>query len=365
MFQIKSEDKEARTGVLHTLHGRIETPAFLPVATKGCVKTLGSEELLKTKTQALIANAFLLYLRPGVEVISMAGGLHSFMKWRKGLFTDSGGFQMLRKDFLLGVSKKGVTFRSPYDKSRHLFTPEKCVEVQENLGSDIAMALDDLPVYGSSYERTAESVARTVEWAKRCREVREGDEQLFSIIQGGIYKDLRRKCTEKLVELDFEGYGIGGLSIGEPKEAMLRTIGETLAFVPRDRPRYLMGVGSPIEILEAIALGIDVFDSAFPTRNARHNTAYTMQGQLNLSKGRYSRDFAPIEAGCNCMACRGYTRAYISHLLRVRETLGMKLVTVHNLYFLQELMRRAREAIKKGIFESFKSKIEREYERRR
>jgi queuine tRNA-ribosyltransferase len=359
MFEIESEDREARTGVLRTPHGRIETPAFLPVATKGCVKTLSSGEVVKTKTQALIANAFLLYLKPGVEVISRAGGLHAFMNWSKAIFTDSGGFQMLRESFLLGVSRRGIRFRSPYDNSRHLFTPEKCMEVQGKLGSDVALALDDLPAYGSSYERVAEAVARTVDWARRCREAREG--MLFAILQGGVYKELRRKCVEKLAGMEFEGYGIGGLSIGEPKEATYRVIRETLPLLPGDKPRYLMGVGSPVEVLRAVALGIDLFDSAFPTRNARHSTAYTLKGKVNLSRGRYSADFSPISEGCGCYACRNYSRAYISHLLRVRETLGMKLVTMHNLYFIQELLRRAREAIKKGEFQDFKAGVEGRY----
>lgn len=357
MFEIKSEDGEARAGVLRTPHGRVETPAFLPVATKGCVKTLGSGEVADTKTQALIANAFLLYLKPGVGVISRAGGLHAFMKWDKTIFTDSGGFQMLRESFLLGVSRRGISFRSPYDNSRHLFTPERCMEVQEELGSDVALTLDDLPAYGSSYQRVAEAVGRTVDWAKRCRKAREG--MLFAILQGGVYGELRRKCVEKLGGIEFEGYGIGGLSIGEPREATYRVIRGLLPLLPGDKPRYLMGVGSPLEVLRAINLGVDLFDSAFPTRNARHSTAYTSRGKVNLSRGRYGADFSPISEGCGCYACRNYSRAYISYLLRVRETLGMRLVTIHNLYYIQELLRQARTAIRKGEFQDFKAGVER------
>lgn len=359
---IKARDGEARAGILETGHGRIQTPAFLPVATKGSVKTLDSTEVESTGAQGIIANAFILYLRPGVEVISGAGGLHRFMQWRRSIFTDSGGFQMLRKDFLLRVSRNGVTFRSPFDKSRHLFTPEKCMEVQEGLGTDVAMALDDLPPYGSDHQRTAESVSRTIEWAERCLKARgSGDVQLFAILQGGVYPDLRRRCARKLVEMGFDGYGIGGLSIGEPKDVTYRMLEESTALIPGDKPRYLMGVGSPLEMVRAVSMGVDVFDSAYPTRNARHSTAYTMEGKLNLSKGRYRDDFRPIEDGCGCPACRQYTRAYLSHLLRVHETLGMRLLTVHNLYFTNALLSRVRESILRGELRETILEIERVY----
>lgn len=354
MFEVTSEDSGARCGVLSTKHGKVETPAFMPVATKGSVKTLSSEEVISTGAQALICNAFLLYLKPGVKVIADAGGLHAFMNWRGVLFTDSGGFQMLRKEFLIGASKRGIAFRSPYDKSRHLITPEKCLEIQGSIGSDVAMALDDLPSYGAGYERVQTSVKRTIEWGKRCNDAKK-NQQLFAIIQGGLSSQLRRKCAERLVEIGFDGYGVGGLSIGEPKEAMYRALEETIPLIPEEKPRYLMGVGSPMEILEAISLGIDIFDSAFPTRNARHNTAYTKEGKLNLGKGKFREDFTPLEEGCRCTACRGYTRAYISHLLKVREPLGMKLTTIHNLHFLQGVMRDGREAIKRGEFTAYKN----------
>jgi queuine tRNA-ribosyltransferase len=217
------------------------------------------------------------------------------------------------------------------------------------------MALDDLPRYGSGYERVQTSVKRTIEWGKGCKGAKSNDQQLFAIIQGGLSSQLRRKCAERLVEIGFDGYGIGGLSIGEPKEAMYRALEETIPLIPGEKPRYLMGVGSPMEILEAISLGIDIFDSAFPTRNARHNTAYTKEGRLNLTKGKFREDFSPLEEGCRCTACRGYTRAYISHLLKVRETLGMKLMTVHNIHFLQEVFRESREAIERGEFTDYKN----------
>lgn len=360
MFVIKGEDGDARAGVLRTRHGKIETPAFLPVATKGSVKTLDSDEVAAAGAQGIIANAFLLYLRPGVEVVSRAGGLHEFMRWRRVIFTDSGGFQMLRKDFLLKISKRGVTFQSPFDKSRHLFSPETCMEVQDALGSDIAMALDDLPPYGSGYPRTVESVKRTIEWAERCLEARK-NAQLFAILQGGVYPELRERCARRLVKLDFQGYGIGGLSIGEPRETTYRVLEESTALIPPDRPRYLMGVGSPVEMLKAVSMGVDIFDSAYPTRNARHSTAYTSEGKLNLSKGRYREDFSPIEEGCRCGACEKYSRSYINYLLKVHETLGMRLITLHNLFFTHSLLTRVRESIQRGEFKEVVEEMEQAY----
>lgn len=356
MFKIIHRDGDARVGKLYTEHGIIDTPAFLPVATKGSVKTLSSEELSKTNTQALIANAFLLYLKPGVEVIAKAGNLHEFMHWNRCIFTDSGGYQMLRQGFLLGVGKKGVAFCSPFDETKHLLTPEKCIGIQQSLGSDVAMVLDDCPPYSSSYEHVQDSLSRTLDWAERCKKTHSSEKQiLFAIIQGGVFKDLRVESAKKLVKLDFDGYGIGGLSIGEPKKIMFETLKHTMPLIPEEKPRYLMGVGSPAELLESISLGIDIFDSAFPTRNARHNAVYTKSGKYNVTKGRFAQDFSPLEKGCKCHACKNYSRAYVNHLLRVYETLGMRLVTMHNLHFIQNLMREARKAILRNEFEEFKN----------
>lgn len=360
MFKIIHEDGDARVGKLYTAHGAVDTPAFLPVATKGSVKTLSSEELVETHAQALIANAFLLYLKPGIEVITETGSLHEFMNWRRCIFTDSGGYQMLRQGFLRGVTRKGISFRSPFDEARHLLTPEKCIEIQQSLGSDVAMVLDDCPPYESIYEHVRDSLSRTLDWAERCKKAHSGEgQQLFAIIQGGVFEDLRRKGAEKLAELNFDGYGIGGLSIGEPKKIMLETLKHTVPLIPEEKPRYLMGVGSPAELLESISLGIDIFDSAFPTRNARHNTVYTESGKYSVTKGRFAQDFSPLEEGCKCYACRNYSRAYVNHLLRVYETLGMRLVTIHNLYSIQNLMREARKAIASGEFEEFKNNFRR------
>ncbi len=360
MFSILGEDADskARAGRLRTRHGALETPCFMPVATKASIKTLGSEEAVEVGVEAIIANAFLLYLRPGVEVIKKAGGLHAFMNWDGVIFTDSGGFQVLRRDFLLGTSKRGVSLRSPFDDSKHLFTPEKCIEVQEALGSDVAMVLDDIAPYGCDRARAAEAVSRTLDWAKRCKESHTDEGQgLFAITQGGVFKELREECERALVALDFDGYGIGGLSIGE-SEAEMYSLLETTN-LPEDKPRYLMGVGSPPQLLEVIARGVDIFDSAFPTRNARHNSVYTYRGKYDLSRGRYREDFGPLEDECKCPVCRDsrYTKSYLHHLLKVGEMLGMRLLTLHNLFFIQQLMENSRAAIRKGDFKEFKEEF--------
>ncbi len=358
MFSIIGEDagSKARVGKLQTRHGPVETPCFMPVATKASIKTLGSEEAIEAGVEAIIANAFLLYLKPGIEVIKGAGGLHAFMNWNGIIFTDSGGFQVLRRDFLLGTSKRGLHLRSPFDNSKHLITPEKCIEMQAALGSDVAMVLDDIAPYGSDRARSAEAVKRTIDWARRCKEARKDEGQgLFAIAQGGIFWDLREECERALVEMDFDGYGLGGLSIGEPEAEMYALLERTK--LPEDKPRYLMGVGSPPQLLEAISRGIDIFDSAFPTRNARHNTVYTHRGKYDLSRAKYAKDFGPLEGGCGCRACGHYTRAYINHLLKVREILGMKLVTLHNLSFIQRLLEKTRRSIAEGEFNSFKEEF--------
>lgn len=355
MFELVCEDKDARAGKFTTTHGEVDTPCFMPVATKGGVKTLSSEELPDIGIQAIISNAFVLYLKPGTETIKEAGGLHSFMNFGRTIFTDSGGFQILKDEFAPEVTDKGVTFRSPFDETKHQFTPEVCIEVQEALGSDVAMVLDDCPPYGESHGYMEDSIMRTTEWARRCKEAHKNkNQQLFAIVQGGTFRDLREKSARDLVEIGFDGYGIGGLSIGEPREKMLEVLEYTPPLLPKERPRYLMGVGSPVELLESISLGVDIFDSAFPTRNARHNSVYTRNGSYNITRGKYAKDFSPLEEGCSCYACKNYTRAYIRHLMVVYEMLGMRLITIHNLHFLRQLMDGAREAIMEEKFSNFK-----------
>ncbi len=363
-FEIEHSDKgsSARAGILKTKHGNLMTPFFMPVATKAGVKTLSPDEVVGVGTQSVISNAFLLYLKPGVDVIESAGGLHSFSGLLDtAIFTDSGGFQMLRESFFESVSKKGVTFRSPFDNSKHVFTPEKCMEVQMALGSDVAMVLDDCPPYDADASRIRDSTDRTLDWAKRCIDSHSGSQLLFCIIQGGHDKDLRKENTEALSKLGFDGYGIGGLSIGEPKSEMFDTLRYSVPLIPKDKPRYLMGVGSPLELLESISLGVDIFDSAFPTRNARHNAVYTNSGKYNISKGRFKADFTPLEEGCGCYACSNFSRAYVSHLMRVHEMLGMRLVTIHNLYFIHSLLSRGREAISEDRFLEFKGEFDEGY----
>jgi queuine tRNA-ribosyltransferase len=358
MFEIAREDKGARAGRLITAHGAVNTPCFMPVATKGSVKTLSSDELSALDIEALISNAFVLYLKPGVEVIKGAGGIHSFMNYDRTIFTDSGGFQILKEEFAPDVTDKGVTFRSPFDDTRHLFTPEICIEVQRELGSDVAMVLDDCPYYGKDHDYMNGAVTLTTDWAKRSKRAHKHKEQLlFAIVQGGTFRDLREKSAEDLVEIGFDGYGIGGLSIGEPKKEMLEVLEYTLPLLPKERPRYLMGVGSPGELLESISLGADIFDSAFPTRNARHNSVYTWKGGYNITRGKYAKDFSPLEKACNCYACENYTKAYIRHLMVVYEMLGMRLITIHNLHFLKQLMKKARNAVSENRFSKFKSEF--------
>ncbi|WP_456475402.1 tRNA guanosine(34) transglycosylase Tgt [Candidatus Pyrohabitans sp.] len=365
-FSISCDDTatEARTGRLHTAHGAVKTPCFMPVATKAGVKTLASEELLELGVEAIISNALVLYLKPGVEVISAAGGLHAFMNFPGAIFTDSGGFQALRREFKPEFTKRGIAFRSPFDNSRHVFTPELCMEVQEALGSDVAMTLDDCPPYGEAGERYRASVERTTRWARACLSAHTREEQLlFAIAQGGTCAELRQESARQLAQLDFDGYGIGGLSIGEPAELMLNMLEVSLSALPEEKPRYLMGLGSPVEVLEAIARGVDIFDSAFPTRNARHSAVYTRRGKYSITKAKHLRSSGPLEEGCTCFTCRNYSRAYVSHLMRAGESLGMRLTTLHNLHFMQTLMGDARRAIEAGEFADFLAEFRRDFGR--
>ena len=352
------EGTGARCGHLALRHGTVETPAFLPVATKASVKMTTPRELEEMNAQGIIANAFVLHLRPGADVIEATGGIHRFMGWDKVVFTDSGGFQMLNPDFLVGVTDDHVTFRSPYDGNKHDITPEKCADIQMQLGTDVILALDDCPPFGSDIEYVSASMKRTLEWARRFRKAVEGENQIsFGIIQGGTFRDLRRQCSRELVDLDFDGYAIGGLCIGEPKELMHEVIDWTTRFIPREKPRYLMGVGSPEDMLGAISIGVDIFDSVFPTRNARHNTVYTRKGKLNLGKGKLSGEAGPIDEKCTCYTCTHFSLAYVNHLLREYEFLGMRLATIHNLHFLINLMGEARASIKEGDFNTFKDEF--------
>lgn len=345
----------ARLGRLCTAHGVVETPAFMPVGTQGTVKAMAPEELEALGAQMILSNTYHLYLRPGAELVAAAGGLHRFMHWSHPILTDSGGFQVFSLSQLRRVTEDGVIFRSHLDGSSHFFSPEKAVEVQMLLGSDIAMVFDQCLPYPVERAEAEAAVERTTAWARRCKAAhRRQDQALFGIVQGATYPDLRRRSAEEITALDFPGYGIGGLSVGEPKPLMYEMLAVTVPLLPPDKPRYLMGVGSPDCLLEAIGLGVDLFDCVLPTRIARNGTVLTRFGKLVVRNAAYARDFRPLEEGCGCYACRHFTRAYIRHLLKAGEILGVRLTTIHNLYFTLNLVASARRAIAEGRFAAFR-----------
>ncbi|RKO67605.1 tRNA guanosine(34) transglycosylase Tgt [Desulfofundulus salinus] len=356
-FSIIKEDARtgARAGVLHTLRGDVETPVFMPVGTQATVKTMTPQEVWDLGGRLILSNTYHLYLRPGPDLIQEAGGLHRFMGWDGPILTDSGGFQVFSLAPLRRIEEDGVWFRSHIDGSEHFFSPEKAVAVQEALGSDIAMAFDQCAPYPCTYEEAREAMERTSRWALRCKEARRREDQaLFGIVQGGVHRDLREKSVNDLVALDFPGYGIGGLSVGEPKDIMYQVLDYTVPLLPREKPRYLMGVGSPDCLLEGVARGVDMFDCVLPTRIARNGTVFTREGKLVVRNAEYARDFRPLDPDCNCYACRHFTRAYIRHLIKANEVLGIRLTTIHNLHFVLELMRSIRRAILEGNFYEYK-----------
>lgn len=342
----KSKSTSARLGLLHTPHGLVETPVFMPVGTQATVKTLSPEEVREVGGRIILSNTYHLYLRPGQDLIREAGGLHNFMNWPGPILTDSGGFQVFSLGPLRRVSEDGVTFRSHIDGSEHFFSPEKAMAVQMDLGSDIAMAFDECTSYPSSYAYTLEAMERTGRWAERCLAAHHLESQgVFGIIQGGVFPDLRQKSAAALAKLDFPGYAIGGLSVGEPKKLMYEMLEHTVPLLPEEKPRYLMGVGSPDCLLEGVLRGIDMFDCVLPTRLARNGTVFTRRGKLVVRNAAYTRDLAPLDPECVCYACRNYSRAYIRHLLKAGEVLGIRLTTIHNLYFILELMEEIKQAI--------------------
>jgi len=354
-FELDSTDRKARSGILHTAHGAIETPFFMPVATKGSAKWLTQKELEETGTECIISNAFILYLKPGLEVVKKHGGLHKFIGWEKGIFTDSGGFQVLSKEFCKRLEEKGVHFLNPYTGKVSVFTPEESIRIQNGLGSDVAMCLDDVPLHGSNAKRLKESAERTTRWAERCAEAHKNKKQLlFGISQGGTNRGLRKKSTREIIDIGFDGIALGGLCIGEEKKAMIETVKLSEKEIPEALPRYLMGVGSAKEILDCISFGMDIFDSCFPARIARHGTAITSKGNLHLKNASYRFDTKPLDGNCECIVCKSHTRSYLHHLVKTREENSQKYLTLHNLFFMQNLIKRAREAIKEGKFERLK-----------
>jgi len=356
-FELLKEDNRtsARVGIMHTPHGDIPTPVFAPVGTQATVKTLSPRELEEMGVRLVLANTYHLYLRPGADIIEKLGGLHRFMAWHGPILTDSGGFQVFSLQDLRQVSDEGVRFRSHLDGSEHLFSPEKVIEIQEKLGADIIMTLDECTIpFDREYNEKA--LRRTHLWAERCRAAhKRPDQALFGIVQGGIFPDLRIESVRYLSSLDFPGYAIGGLSVGEPKETMYEILEITTALLPRDKPRYLMGVGAPEDLFECVARGVDLLDCALPTRLARNGAVFTRTGRLNLRNAQYAEDPSPIEEGCSCYTCQNFSRAYLRHLIKAKEILGLRLNTIHNVFFLLELMKEIRLSILDGSFSDLKA----------
>jgi queuine tRNA-ribosyltransferase len=364
-YTLEGKDGNARAGIIETPHGKIETPVFMPVGTQATVKTMTREELETIGAEIILGNTYHLYLRPGDKLIDDFGGLHKFMNWDRPILTDSGGFQVFSLGDLRKITEEGVHFRSHIDGSRHFLTPEKSIDIQNNLGSDIMMALDECPPGLSSREYLIPSIERTTRWAKRCIDAnRNKDKQgLFGIFQGGIYEDLREKSFQELYEMDehFSGYAIGGLAVGEPREDMYRILEYITPKLPENKPRYLMGVGEPVDMLEAVEDGVDMMDCVQPTRIGRHGTVFTKYGRLVIKNAKYFRDPRPLDEDCGCYVCRNYTRAYIRHLFKADEMLGQRLATYHNLYFLIKLMKEARTAILGNRFQEYKEKFLSDY----
>ena len=355
----KDSRTKARRGRVNTPHGPIETPVFMPVGTAGTVKAMKPEEVRDMGAQIILGNTYHLYLRPGHEVVKAAGGLHKFMNWERVILTDSGGFQVFSLGAMRKISEEGVEFRSHIDGSKHMLSPEKSMEIQNALGSDIMMAFDECAPYPADRNYVKNSLERTTRWLKRCKEYHKNTEQqsLFGIMQGGMYKDLRKQSAEEIVELDLPGYAIGGLSVGEPKEIMYEVMDDCVDYLPADKPRYLMGVGSPDCLFEGVERGIDMFDCVLPTRIARHGMAMTSQGRVNIKNAKYERDFTPLDPNCDCYTCRNYSKAYLRHLFKSDEILSSMLMTTHNLHFLVNTMAGIRKAIEEDRFLEYKKEF--------
>jgi len=348
-FELLARDGAARRGRLSLCHGVVETPAFMPVGTYGAVKAVTSEEVAATGAQIVLGNTFHLWLRPGLEVIAAHGGLHGFMGWTGPILTDSGGFQVWSLTHLRKISEEGVRFASPVDGARLKLSPEKSMEIQRVLNADVVMCFDECTPYPAEWDTARVSMELSLRWAERSKRAHEGNPNaLFGIVQGGMYEDLRSRCLATLVDIGFDGYALGGLSVGEPKADMQRIIAHMGPALPDDRPRYLMGVGTPADIVYAVSQGIDLFDCVLPTRNARHGVLFTRRGVLRIKNARYRNDTGPLDPACDCYTCRHYSRAYLHHLFRAGESLAGRLNTLHNLHYYQSLMRELREAIAAG-----------------
>lgn len=361
---IKSDSKtKARRGVLHTPHGDIQTPVFMPVGTQATVKAMRPEQVEEMGAEIILSNTYHLYLRPGHELIRQAGGLHKFMNWHKAILTDSGGFQVFSLGKLRKITEEGVRFQSHIDGSRHMLTPEKAVEIQNALGSDIMMAFDECAPYPADYRYVKDSMERTTRWLKRCKDAHRNTERqaLFGIMQGGMYKDLRKQSAEEIVDLDLPGYAIGGLSVGEPKELMLEVLDDCVDYLPKEKARYMMGVGTPDYIFEGVERGVDMFDCVLPTRIARHGMAMTTFGRVNIKNAKYEKDFTPLDEHCDCYTCRNYSKAYLRHLFKADEMLSAMLLSNHNLHFLVNMMKGIRKSIEEDRFSEFKADFYEKY----
>ncbi|MEW6184968.1 MAG: tRNA guanosine(34) transglycosylase Tgt [Thermodesulfobacteriota bacterium] len=356
-FHLEHQDTQsrARIGKLITTHGEVRTPVFMPVGTQGSVKSLTPEDLESLGVEIILANTYHLYLRPGEERIARLGGLHNFMHWQRPILTDSGGYQVYSLGALRKIKAEGVTFRSHLDGSEHLLSPEKAVAVQEALGSDIIMCLDECTPYPATYEYARFSLELTRDWALRCRQARQREDQaLFGIVQGSTFKELRKESAEAIVAIGFQGYALGGLSVGEEKSARQEIIAYSLPLLPEDKPRYLMGLGTPEDLIEGVAEGADMFDCVLPTRNARNGMLFTWQGPLVIKKAEYSEDPRPVDTRCGCYTCRHYSRAYLRHLYLAKELLSYRLNTLHNIFFFMELMQEIRKAVLEDRFQEFR-----------
>ncbi|ARJ37791.1 tRNA guanosine(34) transglycosylase Tgt [Sporosarcina sp. P21c] len=353
----------ARLGIVHTPHGSFETPAFMPVGTQATVKTMAPEELKAMGAGIILSNTYHLWLRPGNEIVKEAGGLHKFMNWDRPILTDSGGFQVFSLSKFRDIKEEGVHFRNHINGDKLFLSPEKAMEIQNDLGADIMMAFDECPPFPATHEYMKASVERTSRWAERCLEAhgRPLDQGLFGIVQGGEFEDLRKQSARDLVSMDFPGYAIGGLSVGEPKDIMNNVLEFTTPLLPQDKPRYLMGVGSPDSLIDGAIRGIDMFDCVLPTRIARNGTLMTSEGRVVVKNAKYERDFGPLDPNCDCYACKNYSRAYIRHLIRAGETFGIRLTSYHNLHFLLNLMEQVRQAIREDRLGDFREEFFEQY----